>query len=52
VITKTAPGRAKTELSHEAIVERALAIADAEGLEAVTIRRVALEVGVTPMALY
>ena len=46
------PGRAKTELSREAIVERALAIADAEGLEAVTIRRVALEFGVTPMALY
>ena len=52
MITKTAPGRAKTELSREAIVERALAIADAEGLEAVTIRRVALEFGVTPMALY
>ena len=52
MITKTAPGRAKTELSHEAIVERALAIADAEGLEAVTIRRVALEFSVTPMALY
>jgi TetR/AcrR family transcriptional regulator, tetracycline repressor protein len=52
VITKTMPGRAKTELSREAIVERALAIADAEGLEAVTIRRVALEFGVTPMALY
>ena len=52
MITKTVPGRAKTELSREAIVQRALAIADAEGLEAVTIRRVALEFGVTPMALY
>ncbi len=31
---------------------RALEIADDEGLEAVTIRRVAKELGVTPMALY
>ena len=46
------PGRAKAELSRKAIVERALTIADAEGLEAVTIRRVAQEFGVTPMALY
>ena len=38
----------KTELSRDAIVERALAIADAEGLEAVTIRRIAQEFGVTP----
>jgi AcrR family transcriptional regulator len=33
-------------------VRRALEIADDEGLEAVTIRRVAKELGVTPMALY
>jgi TetR/AcrR family tetracycline transcriptional repressor len=46
------PGRAKTDLSREAIVQSALTIADVEGLEAVTIRRVAQEFGVTPMALY
>ena len=34
------------------MVEGALALADAEGLEAVTVRRLAKELGVTPMALY
>jgi AcrR family transcriptional regulator len=34
------------------VIESALALADAEGLEAVTIRRLAKELGVTPMALY
>jgi TetR/AcrR family transcriptional regulator, tetracycline repressor protein len=43
---------AKIELSRDAIVERALAIADAETLDAVTIRRLGQEFGVTPMALY
>jgi TetR/AcrR family tetracycline transcriptional repressor len=43
---------AKAELSRSTIVERALAIADTEGMGAVTIRRVAQEFGVTPMALY
>jgi len=49
VRTKTA---VKTELSRDAVVDRALAIADVEGLDAVTIRRLAQEFGVTPMALY
>lgn len=43
---------AKADLSRAAIVERALAVADEEGLGAVTIRRIAQEFGVTPMALY
>lgn len=34
------------------MVEGALSLADSEGLEAVTIRRLARELGVTPMALY
>jgi AcrR family transcriptional regulator len=34
------------------VVEQALALAEAEGLEAVTIRRLAQDLGVTPMALY
>jgi AcrR family transcriptional regulator len=34
------------------VVEGALALADAEGLAAVTIRRLATQLGVTPMALY
>lgn len=40
------------KLTAEAIVERALEIGDAEGLDAVTIRRLATDLGVTPMALY
>jgi AcrR family transcriptional regulator len=39
-------------LSRAAVVDRALALADAEGLDAVTIRRLGQEFGVTPMALY
>jgi AcrR family transcriptional regulator len=39
-------------LSRNVVADRALALADSEGLEAVTIRRLATELGVTPMALY
>lgn len=39
-------------LSPQTVVEGALALAEAEGLGAVTIRRLAGELGVTPMALY
>ena len=42
----------RPRLSKAAVVERGLAIADAEGMEAVTIRRLAADLGVTPMALY
>lgn len=42
----------RAPLTPEAVVEGALVLADAEGLEAVTIRRLARELGVTPMALY
>ncbi|WP_157530575.1 TetR/AcrR family transcriptional regulator [Microtetraspora niveoalba] len=40
------------KLTRETLVERAVLLADAEGLEAVTVRRLAQELGVTPMALY
>lgn len=43
---------AREQLSRDAVVRTALGLADAEGLEAVSIRRVAAELGVTPMALY
>jgi TetR/AcrR family transcriptional regulator, tetracycline repressor protein len=43
---------ASDTLSRDAVVERALSLADAEGLDAVTIRRLGQEFGVTPMALY
>jgi AcrR family transcriptional regulator len=42
----------RPRLSKAAVVERGLVLADAEGLEAVTIRRLAADLGVTPMALY
>src|SRR5262249_7008116 len=42
----------KTRLSKAAVVDRALALSDAEGLDALTVRRLATELGVTPMALY
>ncbi|GII58749.1 putative transcriptional regulator, TetR family protein [Planotetraspora thailandica] len=40
------------KLTRLAVVEKALELADAEGVEAATIRRLAQELGVTPMALY
>jgi AcrR family transcriptional regulator len=43
---------APERLTRAAVLDRALKLADAEGLEAVTIRRLAQELGVTPMALY
>lgn len=42
----------KRELSHEGIVDAAVEIADAEGLDAVTMQRVAASFGFTTMALY
>jgi AcrR family transcriptional regulator len=39
-------------LSKAAVAERALRLGDEEGFEAVTIRRLAQALGVTPMALY
>jgi len=43
-------GRAR--LSKRAVVDRALKLADTDGLEALTIRKLAQDLGVTPMALY
>jgi TetR/AcrR family transcriptional regulator, tetracycline repressor protein len=48
--TETLGDRAR--LSKAAVVDRALALADSLGLEALTIRRLAQDLGVTPMALY
>lgn len=42
----------KRELTHEGIVDAAMALADTEGLEAVTMARVAKSFGFTTMALY
>jgi AcrR family transcriptional regulator len=45
-------GAKRRGLNRRVIVERALELGDAEGLEAVSLRRLASELGVTPMALY
>ena len=42
----------RTRLTRAAVVDRALALADESGLDALTIRKLATELGVTPMALY
>ena len=42
----------RTRLSKRAVVDRALKLADADGLDALTIRKLAQHLGVTPMALY
>jgi AcrR family transcriptional regulator len=42
----------RVKLSRQAILERALALADAEGLRAVTMRRLGAELGVEAMSLY
>jgi AcrR family transcriptional regulator len=44
--------RRRPVLSRDGIVDAAIRIADAEGLEAVSIRRVASDLGVRPMSLY
>jgi AcrR family transcriptional regulator len=46
-----APGP-PARLTKGAVVDRALQLADAVGLDALTIRKLATELGVTPMALY
>ncbi|MDT7675755.1 MAG: hypothetical protein QOD82_3657 [Pseudonocardiales bacterium] len=46
----TKPDRGR--LDRDTVVARALSLVDAEGLEALTIRRLAVDLGVTPMALY
>ncbi|MEZ0074079.1 TetR family transcriptional regulator [Planotetraspora sp. GP83] len=43
---------AAEKLTRQAVVDKAVGLADADGVEAVTIRRLAQELGVTPMALY
>ena len=46
------PAKQRTPLTRERIADAALAIMDAEGLDAVSMRRVAREVGVEAMSLY
>jgi TetR/AcrR family tetracycline transcriptional repressor len=58
--TKPGPGRTnagqadadRARLTKSAVIDQALKLADSVGLEALTIRKLATELGVTPMALY
>src|SRR5947209_7239519 len=53
VMTSSPSARsAAPPLSRDALVDAAMAIADEHGLEALSIRRLAKQVGVTPMAIY
>jgi AcrR family transcriptional regulator len=47
-----APRGARTTLTHTQIAEAAVALADAEGLDAVSMRKLAERLGVATMALY
>lgn len=46
------PDPERARLSKETVVDRALELADDDGLETLTIRKLAQSLGVTPMALY
>ena len=46
------PEGERPRLSKRAVAEQALKLADADGLDALTIRKLAQHLGVTPMALY
>jgi len=50
----TEPGRRgpKPRYSAEQVVEAAVAVADIEGLQAISVRRIAQELGVSPMSIY
>lgn len=50
--TEPEPGRRRTKVTREQIAQAAFAIADSEGIEAVSMRRVADELGVGTMTLY
>src|ERR1700751_6372289 len=46
------PDGERARLSKRAVGDRALKLADTDGLDALTIRKLAQDLGVTPMALY
>ena len=50
--TTRTPGKRREKLSRERVVETAMRIMDTDGLEAVSMRRVARELGVEAMSLY
>jgi AcrR family transcriptional regulator len=51
-MTSAKADAARAKLTKAAVVDRALQVADATGLGTLTIRKLAADLGVTPMALY
>jgi TetR/AcrR family transcriptional regulator, tetracycline repressor protein len=51
-LVPTRASSTRARLDRAQVVETALAIADTQGLDALTVRKLAQELGVTPMALY
>ncbi len=51
-LTRPGARTGATPLSRDAVIDHALALADVDGPAAVSIRRIAQDFGVTPMALY
>jgi AcrR family transcriptional regulator len=49
---RSEPDGERARLSKRAVTDRALKLADADGLDTLTIRKLAQDLGVTPMALY
>ena len=52
VWTRVEPSRRRPRLSREEIAATAVRIADDEGLDALSMRRLAAELGISPMSLY
>lgn len=52
VMARQTGDQERPRLSKETVVDRALELADAGGLEALSIRKLAQSLGVTPMAIY
>lgn len=50
--TQSPAGRGRERLSRDAVARSAIELVDSEGLDALTVRRLATDLGVTPMALY
>ena len=50
--TMSAPADRRTPLTRDRVLQAALALADAHGIDALTMRRLGEELGVGPMALY
>jgi len=51
-VSGTSPAGPRTRLSRERVLLGAVAVADAGGIESLTMRSLALELGVKPMAVY